>query len=215
MHWCKIASCVSIHGRGIVGNEGCVFQMGPYEGPNVFCLLIVGKFYTHFDTLIWFALTFDPTWAQCHSSGPVHSERHRYALLLPSHLQDRSRIHQGDWRGEEDGGRTVYCRLWVISLSECFVQQMSAGCFVRLCRQNILVLAEAGCLDPRIFCTSCMVSLKQQTLVYYRHSDSQSPDTLLCLQAKKPMRTNHCFSCDACVAKHDHHSMWTNCCIGA
>ncbi|XP_060915639.1 putative palmitoyltransferase ZDHHC13 [Labrus mixtus] len=54
---------------------------------------------------------------------------------------------------------------------------------------NVLVLAEAGCLGPRIFCTSCMT--------------------------KKPMRTNHCFSCDACVAKQDHHSVWTNCCIGA
>uniref|UniRef100_A0A8C3B2V7 Palmitoyltransferase n=1 Tax=Cyclopterus lumpus TaxID=8103 RepID=A0A8C3B2V7_CYCLU len=57
------------------------------------------------------------------------------------------------------------------------------------CCQNVLVLAEAGCLDPRIFCTSCMI--------------------------KKPMRTNHCFQCDACVAKQDHHSVWTNGCIGA
>uniref|UniRef100_A0A7N6BP62 Palmitoyltransferase n=1 Tax=Anabas testudineus TaxID=64144 RepID=A0A7N6BP62_ANATE len=32
---------------------------------------------------------------------------------------------------------------------------------------------------------------------------------------KKPMRTNHCFTCDACVAKQDHHSVWTNSCIGA
>lgn len=56
-------------------------------------------------------------------------------------------------------------------------------------KMNVLVLAEAGCLDPRIFCTSCM--------------------------AKKPMRTNHCFFCDACVAKQDQHSIWMNCCIGA
>uniref|UniRef100_G3PY69 Palmitoyltransferase n=1 Tax=Gasterosteus aculeatus aculeatus TaxID=481459 RepID=G3PY69_GASAC len=56
-------------------------------------------------------------------------------------------------------------------------------------KMNVLVLAEAGCLDPRIFCTSCMI--------------------------KKPMRTNHCFHCDACVAKQDHHSVWTNGCIGA
>ncbi|XP_029284597.1 putative palmitoyltransferase ZDHHC13 isoform X1 [Cottoperca gobio] len=56
-------------------------------------------------------------------------------------------------------------------------------------KMNVLVLAEAGCLDPRIFCTSCMI--------------------------KKPMRTNHCFNCDACVAKQDHHSIWTNGCIGA
>ncbi|XP_058484866.1 putative palmitoyltransferase ZDHHC13 [Solea solea] len=56
-------------------------------------------------------------------------------------------------------------------------------------KMNVLVLAEAGCLDPRIFCTSCMI--------------------------KKPMRAHHCFSCDACVAKQDHHSVWTNSCIGA
>ncbi|XP_062295228.1 putative palmitoyltransferase ZDHHC13 [Scomber scombrus] len=56
-------------------------------------------------------------------------------------------------------------------------------------KMNVLVLAEAGCLDPRIFCTSCMI--------------------------KKPMRANHCFNCDACVAKQDHHSVWTNTCIGA
>ncbi|XP_010788923.1 putative palmitoyltransferase ZDHHC13 [Notothenia coriiceps] len=56
-------------------------------------------------------------------------------------------------------------------------------------KMNVLVLAEAGGLEPRIFCTSCMI--------------------------KKPMRTNHCFNCDACVAKQDHHSIWTNGCIGA
>ncbi|KAM3876650.1 putative palmitoyltransferase ZDHHC13 [Diretmus argenteus] len=56
-------------------------------------------------------------------------------------------------------------------------------------KMNVLMLAEAGCLDPRIFCTSCMI--------------------------KKPMRTNHCFTCDACVAKQDHHSIWIDGCIGA
>ncbi|XP_056868555.1 putative palmitoyltransferase ZDHHC13 [Takifugu flavidus] len=56
-------------------------------------------------------------------------------------------------------------------------------------KMNVLVLAEAGCFNPRIFCTSCMI--------------------------KKPLRTQHCFSCDACVAKQDHHSIWTNGCIGA
>ncbi|XP_077478614.1 putative palmitoyltransferase ZDHHC13 [Stigmatopora argus] len=54
---------------------------------------------------------------------------------------------------------------------------------------NVLVLAEAGCLDPSIFCTSCMI--------------------------KKPVRASHCQRCDACVAKQDHHSVWTNTCIGA
>ncbi|XP_061620414.1 putative palmitoyltransferase ZDHHC13 [Phyllopteryx taeniolatus] len=54
---------------------------------------------------------------------------------------------------------------------------------------NVLLLAEAGCLDPSIFCTSCMI--------------------------KKPVRASHCQRCDACVAKQDHHSVWTNTCIGA
>ncbi|XP_038127647.1 putative palmitoyltransferase ZDHHC13 isoform X1 [Cyprinodon tularosa] len=55
--------------------------------------------------------------------------------------------------------------------------------------KNVVAMAEAGCLDPRVFCTSCMV--------------------------KKPLRAAHCFSCDACVAKQDHHSEWINTCIGA
>uniref|UniRef100_A0A3Q2R1V7 Palmitoyltransferase n=1 Tax=Fundulus heteroclitus TaxID=8078 RepID=A0A3Q2R1V7_FUNHE len=76
-------------------------------------------------------------------------------------------------------------------------------CFLRTCRtdpgfikateeqkkMNVVVLAEAGCLDTRVFCTSCMI--------------------------RKPMRATHCFSCDACVAKQDHHSTLTNSCIGA
>ncbi|XP_021176275.2 palmitoyltransferase ZDHHC13 isoform X1 [Fundulus heteroclitus] len=79
-------------------------------------------------------------------------------------------------------------------------------CFLRTCRtdpgfikateeqkkmvgKNVVVLAEAGCLDTRVFCTSCMI--------------------------RKPMRATHCFSCDACVAKQDHHSTLTNSCIGA
>ncbi|XP_061670904.1 putative palmitoyltransferase ZDHHC13 isoform X1 [Syngnathoides biaculeatus] len=56
-------------------------------------------------------------------------------------------------------------------------------------KMNVLLLAEAGCLDPSIFCTSCMI--------------------------KKPVRASHCQRCDACVAKQDHHSVWTNTCIGA
>ncbi|XP_062868561.1 putative palmitoyltransferase ZDHHC13 [Trichomycterus rosablanca] len=56
-------------------------------------------------------------------------------------------------------------------------------------KKNIVVLAEAGCLDPRIFCTSCMM--------------------------RKPMRAQHCFYCNSCIAKQDHHSLWINGCIGA
>uniref|UniRef100_A0A6Q2ZMJ1 Palmitoyltransferase n=1 Tax=Esox lucius TaxID=8010 RepID=A0A6Q2ZMJ1_ESOLU len=67
----------------------------------------------------------------------------------------------------------------------CFYELLAIFCL----KQNVVLLAEAGCLDPRIFCTSCMM--------------------------KKPMRANHCFSCDACVAKQDHHSIWINGCIGA
>ncbi|CAF88271.1 unnamed protein product, partial [Tetraodon nigroviridis] len=55
-------------------------------------------------------------------------------------------------------------------------------------KKNVLVLAEAGCFNPRVFCTSSLI--------------------------KKPMRTQHCYVCDACVAKQDHHSIWINGCIG-
>ncbi|MBN3305352.1 ZDH13 Palmitoyltransferase, partial [Amia calva] len=56
-------------------------------------------------------------------------------------------------------------------------------------KKNVVKLAEAGCLDIRIFCTSCLV--------------------------RKPMRSMHCFACDCCVARQDHHSIWINGCIGA
>nr|XP_023673795.1 palmitoyltransferase ZDHHC13 isoform X2 [Paramormyrops kingsleyae] len=56
-------------------------------------------------------------------------------------------------------------------------------------KRNVIMLAEAGYLDPRVFCTSCMM--------------------------QKPIRANHCFSCDSCIAKQDHHSVWINGCIGA
>lgn len=86
---------------------------------------------------------------------------------------------------------------------------------VGVCCQNVLVLAEAGCLDPRIFCTSCMVRFEHRTFNAVP-IDTNGVNLLLflCAQTKKPMRTNHCFSCDACVAKQDHHSVWTNSCIG-
>uniref|UniRef100_A0A8D3E9J4 Palmitoyltransferase n=1 Tax=Scophthalmus maximus TaxID=52904 RepID=A0A8D3E9J4_SCOMX len=76
----------------------------------------------------------------------------------------------------------------ILVLEENLTRQYDSYC-TGLQIRNVLVLAEAGCLDPRIFCTSCMI--------------------------KKPMRAQHCFSCDACVAKQDHHSVWTNGCIGA
>lgn len=28
------------------------------------------------------------------------------------------------------------------------------------------------------------------------------------------MRAHHCFSCNSCIAKQDHHSVWINGCIG-
>ncbi|XP_061078150.1 putative palmitoyltransferase ZDHHC13 isoform X2 [Conger conger] len=56
-------------------------------------------------------------------------------------------------------------------------------------KKNVVLLAEAGCLDPRIFCTSCMM--------------------------RKPIRATHCFDCDSCIAKQDHHSVWINGCVGA
>ncbi|KAL9849680.1 palmitoyltransferase ZDHHC13-like isoform 3-T3 [Geothlypis trichas] len=55
-------------------------------------------------------------------------------------------------------------------------------------KENIIALAEAGCLDLRTFCTSCLV--------------------------RKPLRSVHCLACQACVARFDQHSLWTGQCIG-
>ncbi|XP_059681844.1 palmitoyltransferase ZDHHC13 [Gavia stellata] len=55
-------------------------------------------------------------------------------------------------------------------------------------KENIVALAEAGCLDFRTFCTSCLV--------------------------RKPLRSMHCLACDSCVARYDQHSLWTGQCIG-
>ncbi|NXW02852.1 ZDH13 Palmitoyltransferase, partial [Fregetta grallaria] len=55
-------------------------------------------------------------------------------------------------------------------------------------KENIVALAEAGCLDFRTFCTSCVV--------------------------RKPLRSMHCIACDSCVARYDQHSLWIGQCIG-
>ncbi|XP_064019110.1 palmitoyltransferase ZDHHC13 isoform X2 [Pogoniulus pusillus] len=55
-------------------------------------------------------------------------------------------------------------------------------------RESIATLAEAGCLDFRTFCTSCLV--------------------------RKPLRSMHCLACDSCVARYDQHSLWIGRCIG-
>ncbi|XP_075568760.1 palmitoyltransferase ZDHHC13 [Pelecanus crispus] len=55
-------------------------------------------------------------------------------------------------------------------------------------KENIVALAEAGCLDFRTFCTSCLV--------------------------RKPLRSVHCLACDSCVARYDQHSIWIGQCIG-
>ncbi|XP_037755893.1 palmitoyltransferase ZDHHC13 isoform X6 [Chelonia mydas] len=54
--------------------------------------------------------------------------------------------------------------------------------------ENIVTLAEAGHLDFRTFCTSCLV--------------------------KKPLRSMHCIACNSCTAKYDQHCLWTGQCIG-
>uniref|UniRef100_A0A8V0ZGY6 Palmitoyltransferase n=1 Tax=Gallus gallus TaxID=9031 RepID=A0A8V0ZGY6_CHICK len=54
-------------------------------------------------------------------------------------------------------------------------------------KENIVALAEAGCLDFRTFCTSCLV--------------------------RKPLRSVHCLLCDSCVARYDQHSLWIAQCI--
>lgn len=53
---------------------------------------------------VLFALTFDPTWPQRHTSGAVYAQRHGAALLLPTRLPHRPRLGQGHRRGEENGG---------------------------------------------------------------------------------------------------------------
>ncbi|NXL02818.1 ZDH13 Palmitoyltransferase, partial [Mesembrinibis cayennensis] len=55
-------------------------------------------------------------------------------------------------------------------------------------KENIVALAEAGCLDFRTFCTSCLV--------------------------RKPLRSMHCLACNSCVARYDQHSLWIGRCIG-
>ncbi|XP_061855619.1 palmitoyltransferase ZDHHC13 isoform X2 [Colius striatus] len=55
-------------------------------------------------------------------------------------------------------------------------------------KENIVALAEAGCLDFRTFCTSCLV--------------------------RKPLRSVHCLACNSCVARYDQHSLWIGQCIG-
>ncbi|NXN06987.1 ZDH13 Palmitoyltransferase, partial [Indicator maculatus] len=55
-------------------------------------------------------------------------------------------------------------------------------------KENIAALAEAGCLDFRTFCASCLV--------------------------RKPLRSMHCLACDSCVARYDQHSLWIGQCIG-
>ncbi|KAM6308258.1 palmitoyltransferase ZDHHC13 [Aegotheles albertisi] len=55
-------------------------------------------------------------------------------------------------------------------------------------KENIIALAEAGCLDFRTFCTLCLV--------------------------RKPLRSMHCIACNSCVARYDQHSLWIGQCIG-
>uniref|UniRef100_A0A8C8SPE0 Palmitoyltransferase n=1 Tax=Pelusios castaneus TaxID=367368 RepID=A0A8C8SPE0_9SAUR len=55
-------------------------------------------------------------------------------------------------------------------------------------RKSVVTLAEAGHLDFRTFCTSCLV--------------------------KKPLRSMHCIACNSCIAKFDQHCLWTGQCIG-
>ncbi|XP_059508175.1 palmitoyltransferase ZDHHC13-like isoform X2 [Stegostoma tigrinum] len=53
--------------------------------------------------------------------------------------------------------------------------------------RTVVALAETDCLDPRAFCTRCLI--------------------------RKPLRSKHCVVCDCCVVKYDHHCLWTARCI--
>uniref|UniRef100_A0A8C1WRX7 Palmitoyltransferase n=1 Tax=Cyprinus carpio TaxID=7962 RepID=A0A8C1WRX7_CYPCA len=61
---------------------------------------------------------------------------------------------------------------------------------------------------------ACIIAVINLTSRCGLSSNKHSLKTLV-LQMRKPMRANHCFSCNACVAKQDHHSIWINGCIGA
>ncbi|XP_019470863.1 palmitoyltransferase ZDHHC13-like isoform X2 [Meleagris gallopavo] len=79
-----------------------------------------------------------------------------------------------------------------IKSSEEDKKEVLIKCDPNACRnspvfQNIVALAEAGCLDFRTFCTSCLV--------------------------RKPLRSVHCLLCDSCVARYDQHSLWIAQCI--